>query len=38
VRGLKAETLRGRLFSALQPSNGRDGKLQLLRGRVRKKV
>jgi diadenylate cyclase len=37
VRGLKAETLRGRLFNALQPANGRDGKLQLLRGRVRKK-
>jgi diadenylate cyclase len=37
VRGLKAETLRGRLLSALQPSNGRDGRLTLLRGRVRKK-
>jgi diadenylate cyclase len=37
VRGLKAETLRSRLLNALQPSNGRDGKLQLLRGRVRKK-
>jgi diadenylate cyclase len=37
VRGLKAETLRGRLLTALQPFNGRDGALQRLRGRVRKK-
>lgn len=37
VRGLKAETLRGRLLSSLQPSNGRDGRLTLLRGRARKK-
>ncbi len=37
VRGLKAETLRGRLLNALQPSDGRDGALKRLRGRVRKK-
>jgi diadenylate cyclase len=37
VRGLKAETLRGRLLTALQPFNGRDRALQRLRGRVRKK-
>jgi diadenylate cyclase len=37
VRGLKAETLRGRLLSALQPSNGKDSRLTLLRGKVRKK-
>jgi diadenylate cyclase len=37
VRGLKAETLRSRLLNALQPANGRDGKLQILRGRVKKK-
>jgi diadenylate cyclase len=37
VRGLKAETLRGRLLSALQPFDGRDGALKRLRGRVRKK-
>ncbi len=37
VRGLKAETLRGRLLSGLQPTNARDGKLQILRGRARKK-
>jgi diadenylate cyclase len=37
VRGLKAETLRARLLNALQPSNGRDGKLQLLRKRATKK-
>jgi diadenylate cyclase len=37
VRGLKAETLRGRLLSALQPSNGREVRLTLLRGRVRNK-
>ena len=37
VRGLKAETLRARLINALQPSNGRDGALKRLRGRVRKK-
>jgi diadenylate cyclase len=36
VRGLKAETLRARLVSALQPSNGRDGALKRLRGRVQK--
>ena len=37
VRGLKAETLRARLINALQPSNGREGALKRLRGRVRKK-
>jgi diadenylate cyclase len=37
VRGLKAETLRGRLMNALQPFDGRDGALKRLRGRVRKK-
>jgi diadenylate cyclase len=37
VRGLKAETLRGRLLNALQPFDGRDGAFQRLRGRVRKK-
>jgi diadenylate cyclase len=37
VRGLKAETLRARLLNALQPANGRDGKLQLLRKRPAKK-
>jgi diadenylate cyclase len=36
VRGLKAETLRGRLLTALQPTNGKDGRLLSL-GRTRKK-
>lgn len=37
VRGLKAETLRTRLLSALLPSNGRETRLQRLRGKARKK-
>jgi diadenylate cyclase len=36
VRGLKAETLRGRLLNALQPFDDRKGALKRLRGRVRK--
>jgi diadenylate cyclase len=37
VRGLKAETLRGRLLNALQPLDDRTGALRRLRGKVRKK-
>jgi diadenylate cyclase len=37
VRGLKAETLRGRLLNALQPVDGRNGAFKRLRGRARKK-
>jgi diadenylate cyclase len=36
VRGLKSETLRARLVTALQPPNGRDGALKRLRGKVSK--
>src|SRR5438067_1209944 len=36
VRGLKAETLRGRLLAGMQPANGKDGRLLSL-GRMRKK-
>jgi diadenylate cyclase len=36
VRGLKAETLRSRLQSALQPSSSREGRLPILRGKARK--